>query len=167
MVSSVLRITSQVEHTKECNGIDSESKSVLRNADHQNRLIVYFYMLLQYYHMVKKCFGLNRALQRQALADQISVIVSIDQRTPATILPVFYKQMLPEFYRRKGYQKSNAIHIMAIMCSRLWRPLYPLFSYYSTLYRLEVMSRCCNNISYIFIHTYVRISTVKHPNQNK
>ena len=28
MVSSILRITSQVEHTKKCNSIDSESKSV-------------------------------------------------------------------------------------------------------------------------------------------
>ena len=46
MVSSVLRITSQVEHTKKRNGIDSESKSVKQNADHQNRLAVCFYMLL-------------------------------------------------------------------------------------------------------------------------
>ena len=46
MVSSVLRITSQVEHTKKRNSIDSESKSVKRNADHQNRLTVCFYMLL-------------------------------------------------------------------------------------------------------------------------
>ena len=45
MVSSVLRITSQVEHTKKCNSIDSESKSVKRNADHWNRLTVGFYML--------------------------------------------------------------------------------------------------------------------------
>ena len=46
MVSSVLRITSQVEHTKKRNSIDSESKSVKRNADHRNRLTVCFYMLL-------------------------------------------------------------------------------------------------------------------------
>ena len=38
MVSSVLRITSQVEHKKKYKSIDSESKSVKRNADHQNRL---------------------------------------------------------------------------------------------------------------------------------
>ena len=37
MVSSVLHIMSQVEHTKKCNSIDSESKSVKRNADHRNR----------------------------------------------------------------------------------------------------------------------------------
>ena len=37
MVTSVLCITSQVEHTKKRNSIDSESKSVKRNADHQNR----------------------------------------------------------------------------------------------------------------------------------
>ena len=46
MVSSVLRITSQVEHIKKRNSVDSESKSVKRNADHQNRLTVCFYMLL-------------------------------------------------------------------------------------------------------------------------
>ena len=40
-----VRITSQAEHTKKRNTIDSESKSVKRNADHQNRLTVYFYML--------------------------------------------------------------------------------------------------------------------------
>ena len=55
------------------------------------------------------------------------------------------------------------------MSSRLWWPLYPLFSYCSTLYRLEVMSRCCNNLSYTYIypyiHTYVFLSTVKHPKQ--
>ena len=46
MVSSVLRITSQVEHTKKHNSVDSESKSVKQNADHQDRLTVCFYMLL-------------------------------------------------------------------------------------------------------------------------
>ena len=46
MVSSVLRIASQVEHTKEHNSIDSESKSVKRNVNHQNHLAVCFYMLL-------------------------------------------------------------------------------------------------------------------------
>ena len=53
-VSSVLHITSQVEHTKKHNSIDGESKSVKENADHQNRLTVCSYMLLQYYHMVRK-----------------------------------------------------------------------------------------------------------------
>ena len=46
MVSSIVHITSQVEHTKERNGIDSESKSEKRNAHHQNHLTVCFYMLL-------------------------------------------------------------------------------------------------------------------------
>ena len=48
MVSSILHITSHIEHTKEHNGIDStsESKSVKQTADHQNRLTVCFYMLL-------------------------------------------------------------------------------------------------------------------------
>ena len=46
MVSSILYITSQVEHIKERNGIDSESKSVKQNTNHQNRLTVCSYMLL-------------------------------------------------------------------------------------------------------------------------
>ena len=41
MVSSVLRITSQVEHTKKRNSIDSESKSVKRNTDYRNCLTVF------------------------------------------------------------------------------------------------------------------------------
>ena len=32
MVSSILRNTPQVEHTKKCNSIDSENKSVKQNA---------------------------------------------------------------------------------------------------------------------------------------
>ena len=46
MVSSISLIMSQVEHTKKRNSIDGESRSVKRNADHQNRLTVCFYMLL-------------------------------------------------------------------------------------------------------------------------
>ena len=46
MISSVLCIASQVKHTKKRNSIDSESKSVKQNDDHQNRLIACFYMLL-------------------------------------------------------------------------------------------------------------------------
>ena len=47
MVSSIFRTISQVEHTKKHNSIVSESKSVKRNAGHQNRLIVCFYLLLE------------------------------------------------------------------------------------------------------------------------
>ena len=46
MVSSILHVTSQVEHTKKHNSIDSESKSVKQNADHHNHLTVCFYILL-------------------------------------------------------------------------------------------------------------------------
>ena len=45
MVSSILCIMSQVEHTKKYN-IDSENEFVKWNTDHQNRFIVCFYMLL-------------------------------------------------------------------------------------------------------------------------
>ena len=46
MVYSILRITSQVEHTRKHNSIDSEKKSVKRNTSHQNHLTVYFHTLL-------------------------------------------------------------------------------------------------------------------------
>ena len=61
MVSSVLCITSQVEHTKEYNGIASESRFVKQNADHQNHLTVCFYMLLQHHHIVRKRFCLEQS----------------------------------------------------------------------------------------------------------
>ena len=168
MVSSVLRITSRVEHTKKRNSIDSENKSVKWNANHQNRLTVCFYMLL-YSTTIRQenVFDLNRALWRQALASQVSVIVQSIGRLQQLFCQCFTNKCCQkyEFYRRKGYRKSNAICIMAIMSSTLWRPLYLFFSSCSTLYRLEVIPRCCNNLSYIFINTY--ISTVKHPKQNK
>ena len=63
----------------------------------------------------------------------------------------------------RGYWKSNAIRITTILSSTLWWPLYPFFSCCSTLYRLEVIPRCCNDLSYIFI----LITTAKHPKQNK
>ena len=45
MVSSILHNMSQVELTKKFNGIDSENKSVKRNAGHHNSLTVCFYVL--------------------------------------------------------------------------------------------------------------------------
>ena len=66
-----------------------------------------------------------------------------------------------EFYHRKGYQKPNAICITAIVSSTLWQPLYPLFSCCSTLHRLKVIPRCCNNLSYIFIHTHYHCQASK------
>ena len=67
MVSSVLSNTSQVEHTKKSNNIDSENKSVKRNAGHQNHLAVCFYMLPQYYYAVRKRFLVEQsALPRSA-----------------------------------------------------------------------------------------------------
>ena len=90
------------------------------------------------------------------------MIVSIDWRLPATSLPVFTNKCCQkyEFYRRKCYQKSNTIRITAIV-STLWRPFYLLFSCCSILYRLEVIPRCCNNLSYIFIHTYYHYQASK------
>ena len=48
MAPSILRITSQVEHTKERNGIDSENQFVKWNTNHQNHLTMCFYMLVWY-----------------------------------------------------------------------------------------------------------------------
>ena len=60
--------------------------------------------------------------------------------------------------------ESQMLYVSRQSCtySTLWCPLYPLFSYCSTLCRLDMMSQCCNNLSYIFIHL---ISTVKHLKQ--
>ena len=67
MVSSVLGNTSQVEHLKKRNSIDSENKSVKRNAGHQNHLTVCFYVLPQYYYTVRKRFLVEQsALPRSA-----------------------------------------------------------------------------------------------------
>ena len=71
---------SQVEHTKKHNSIDSESKSVKRNADHQNPFNSVF--------LHENVFGLNRALWLEVLTDQVCMIVLIDWRTSATILLV-------------------------------------------------------------------------------
>ena len=80
MVSFILCSMSQVEHTKKHNSIDSESKSVKQNADHQNPFNSVF--------IHENVFGLNRALWLKALTDQVCVIVLIDWRASATILSV-------------------------------------------------------------------------------
>ena len=160
MVSFVLHITSQVEHTKKHSSIDSESKSVKRNADHQNRSTVYFYihvtLVLPYGEKTYCQAWTCRALWCQVLADQVCVIVQSIGGLQQLFCQCFTHKCCQkhEFYHRKGYWKSNAIRITTIMSSMLWRPLYTLFSYCFTLYRLGVMFRCCNNLSYIFIHTY-------------
>ena len=46
MVSSILHIMLQVEHTRKHNSIDSENKSVKHNTNHNNHLMMDFYMLL-------------------------------------------------------------------------------------------------------------------------
>ena len=89
MVSSILRIISQVEHTKKHNRIDSERKSVKQNADHQNPFNSVF--------LHEKVFGLNRALWLKALTDQVYVMVLIDWRTSERLFCWFYKQMSESF----------------------------------------------------------------------
>ena len=110
----------------------------------------------------KNVFALNRALLLEALTDRTCVIVSIDWRTPTTILPVFYKQMLLEkFYRREGvtkikcyaYHSNHVFYVMATIISLL----FLLFH----LYRVEVMSRCRNNLSFVFIHTWFHCQASK------
>ena len=95
------------------------------------------------------------------------MIVSINWRIPATILcQCFINKCCRkyEFYRRKGYQKSNAIRITAIMPSTLWWPLYSLFSYCFTLYRLRW---CLDAVIIFLLYLSIHISTVKYPKQNK
>ena len=46
MVSSILHVTSQVEHTKKHNSIDSENKFVKQNGDHQNHLMLFQHVTL-------------------------------------------------------------------------------------------------------------------------
>ena len=164
MVSSVLRIMSQVEHTR--NAIVLTVKASLwtkcRSSESFNSVFLHVTLVLPH---GKRTFLVWTVLWCQAPTDQVCVIVSIDWRTPATmhILLVFYKQTLPkyEFYCRKGHRKSNAICVMAIASSTLWWPLYPLFSYCSTLYRLEVMFQSCKNLSYILIYTYFYCQSFK------
>ena len=90
MISFVLHITSQVEHTKKCNSIDSESKSVKLNTNHQNHLrnSVFLHVTLVLPYGKKTIFGQNRVLWLKALTDQACVIVSNDWTTSATILLV-------------------------------------------------------------------------------
>ena len=126
MVFSVLCITSQVEHTKKCNSIDSESKFVKQYANHQNHLTVCLYML---FYILGKCFWLEQSALIKS-TDWPSMHDCPNQleesnNYSASVLP---KHLLKhEFYRRKACQKSNAICIMAIMSSTLWRPLCPCF----------------------------------------
>ena len=112
----------------------------------------------------KMFFCLNRALWCQA-TDQVCVIVSITWRSPATILLVFYKQILLNIWvLLQEWMSKVKCCIMAIVSSTLWRPLYSLFSYCFSLYRLEVIFQHCNNLSLcLSMHT----SIVKHPNHNK
>ena len=60
MACSVLHITSQVEHTKECNRIDGESKYMKQNANYQNHLKCVSTHSSS--TTVNDFFGLNRAL---------------------------------------------------------------------------------------------------------
>ena len=134
-------ITSQVEHTKECDGIDSESRSVKQNADHRNGLTVCFYMLPQYYHTVRKCFWLEkRALTPSWLTKYTRLFQSI-RGLQQLFCQCFTNKCCLSSIAGRGI-KNEMLYVSRQSCLlyRLWRPLYPLFSYFSTLYRLEVMS---------------------------
>ena len=163
MVSSILRITSQVEHTKKCNDNDSESKSEMKcqSSESINSVFLHVTLILPYSKKTflawTKCYDAKRWLTKYVwLFQSIGGLQQLFCRCFASKCCQKYK-----FYRRKEYQKSNAMHITAVMSSTLWWPLYPLLSYYSTLYRLEVMSRCCNNLPYIFVHTYFHCQASK------
>ena len=77
MVSSVLCTTSQVEHTKKHNSIESESKFVKQHANQHNRFNIVF--LHNYYSsttiQLEYYFDLNWVLWLKALTDQVCTIV--------------------------------------------------------------------------------------------
>ena len=66
MVSSVLRNTSQVEHTKKHSRIDSENKSGKRNTGHQNHLSVFLRFTLALIYSKKAFLVEQNALPRSA-----------------------------------------------------------------------------------------------------
>ena len=58
--------------------------------------------------------------------------------------------------------KSQMLYVSQQSCLLGYGDYYiTLFSHYFTLYRLEVTSWCCNNLSYIFIHTYFHCQAFK------
>ena len=63
------------------------------------------------------------------LADQVCVLFQLIGGLQQLVCQCFTNKCCQryEFYRRKGYRKSNAIRITAIVSSMLWRP-HPLFS---------------------------------------
>ena len=86
MVSSVLLLTSQVEHGRKCNSIDSENKSVKWNTNHHKCLMVCFYMLLYCYSTVKLAW--TECSDAKHWLTQMCLTVRISWRHPATILLV-------------------------------------------------------------------------------
>ena len=65
------------------------------------------------------------------------------------MLPKIWVSSLEGITKVKCYtcHSNHAFYVLATIMS--------LVFLFSTLYRLEVMFQCCNNLSYIFFHTYV------------
>ena len=127
-------------------------------------------MLLQYYHIVRKHIWLEQSALKPS-ADWLSMsdcLNLIDWRSPATILLVFYKQMLLKYKSyiagRDAKSQMLWIRITPMVSSVLWRSLYPLLFIVSSWLGLK----WCPNVAIIFlIYLSIHISIIKHLKQNK
>ena len=160
MVSSILRISSQVEHTKKRNSIDSESKYVKRNSDHQNHSTVCFYMLLYYYHTVRKHFWLEQSALmpsdgRSNMYDCFDRLEDSSSYSASVLQTKVAKNMssIAEGISKVKCYTYHGNHVFYFMATIIF--LLFLFS------RLEVIPSCCNNLTYIFIHTYYHCQASK------
>ena len=129
MVSSVLRITSQVEHTTwQWKQWKQVCEAKRRSSLSANSVFLHVTLVLS---CGKKPFltwtersDANRWVIKYAWLFQS--IGGLQQLFCQCFTNKCCQKY--EFYHRKGYRKSNAIRITAIMFSTLWRPLYPFFS---------------------------------------
>ena len=127
-----------------CHGLNTQRNAIVltvkaslwntkrRSSELFNSVFLHVTLVLSY---SKKTF-LNRALWRQALADWVCVIVLIDWSTSVTILPVFYKHMLPKIWvlLQEGvsevkcytYHGNHVFYIMVTIISLLFLLFYPV-----------------------------------------
>ena len=154
MVSSILRIMSQVEYTKKRNSIDSESNSVKQNA------VLHVTLVLPYgkkrFLAWTECSDTKRWLIKYKwLFQSIGGLQQLfcwcfTKNVAKNTSPIAGRVSKVKCYM---YHSNHVFYVMAT--------IIPLFSYSSALYRREVMPRCSNNLSYIFIHTYFHCQASK------
>ena len=111
---------------------------IFSQIDYQNHLSGHFYMLLQYCYTVTKCFQLEQRALTQSACKQIYLIIR--KFMQQLFLLVFHKQNIANNIISIA-ERSIKSQILYISNSvfQLQQLLYPLFSYYIALYRLEVV----------------------------